>query len=103
MQILSEMNIRKFPNFPSEDFSKTLVKMQEFLLNGSSPLKFSAIFDLLGVTSGGYSYTMQYLGEVEEVGLPCGMEQLEAVQAGFPDLARPAGVIHATGDKLIHY
>ena len=93
MLILSKMNTQESPNFSSG-------KMQEFLSNGSVPLKPSAIFELLGVTSSGYSYTMQYLVELEEVKLACGVEQLEIVQAGFPNLARPAGIIHATGSVV---
>ena len=99
----SNVNPEQFPTFSSESYNMSMVKMQEFLSNGSfaNHLKFGEIFGLLGVTASGYSYTMQYLVLLEEVVLTCGIEQLEMVNAVFPNLARPAGIIHATGDNTV--
>ena len=97
--ILSSMNTEAVPTFSSEGYNMTLVKVQEFLSNGNLNLKIGEIFGLLGVTASGYSYSMQYLVLVEEVELTCGIDQLEIVSAVFPDIARPAEIIHAAGEN----
>ena len=97
--ILSSMNTEAVPTLSSEGYNMTLVKVQEFLSNGNLNLKIGEIFGLLGVTASGYSYSMQYLVLVEEVELTCGIDQLEIVSAIFPDIARPAEIIHAAGQN----
>ena len=97
--ILSSMNTEAVPTFSSEGYNMTLVKVQEFLSNGNLNLKIGEIFGLLGVTASGYSYSMQYLVLLEEVELTCGIDQLEIVSAIFPDIARPAEIIHAAGEN----
>ena len=99
--ILSSMNIEEFSTFKFGGFDTTMLKIQEFLSSGNvaTDLKLGEIFGLLGVTASGYSYNMQYLVLVEEVELTCGLEQLEIVSAVFPNLARPAQLIHAAGEN----
>ena len=96
--ILSSMNTEAVPTLSSEGYNMTLVKVQEFLSNGNLNVKIGEIFGLLGVTASGYSYSMQYLVLLEEVELTCGIDQLEIVSAVFPDIARPAEIIHAAGE-----
>ena len=107
MFILSLMNTEDFSDISTEDHDnkkrRAVKMMQELLKNGTATneLKIGEIFGLLGVTASGYSYNMQFLFLVEEVELTCGIHQLEIVGSLFPNLARPAGIIGAAGEKSV--
>ena len=107
MFILSLMNTEDFSDISTEDHDnkkrRAVKMMQELLKNGTATneLKLGEIFGLLGVTASGYSYNMQFLFLVEEVELTCGIHQFEIVGSLFPNLARPAEIIGAAGEKSV--